>query len=40
MCRGKIVYLPPHCMNVDQALAQLIEVEENCQGGGGAQPRR
>lgn len=33
MCRGKIVYLPPRFMTVNQAVEQLIEVEEKRQGG-------
>ncbi|GAB9471800.1 Diphthine synthase [Globisporangium polare] len=33
MCRGKIVYLPPRFMTVNQALEQLIEVEEKRQEG-------
>lgn len=33
MCRGKIVYLPPRFMTVNQAVEQLIEVEEKRQEG-------
>lgn len=33
MCRGKTVFLPPRFMTVNQALEQLIEVEEKRQEG-------
>lgn len=33
MCRGRTVYLPPRFMTVNQAVEQLIEVEEKRQEG-------
>ncbi|CAH0519670.1 unnamed protein product [Peronospora belbahrii] len=33
MCRGRTVYLPPRFMTVNQALEQLIEIEEKHQDG-------
>eukprot|EP00644_Phytophthora_capsici_P011694 jgi/Phyca11/552955/estExt2_Genewise1Plus.C_PHYCAscaffold_500208 len=33
MCRGRTVFLPPRFMTVNQAIEQLIEIEENRQEG-------